>query len=243
MKYIRKKPSPQAFEDWKSANNPTQWSDLQNEPREPEEGVIYFSKNELRKALLSEQGHLCCYCQQRIENEPNTVIEHFYPRNGIDKVKGLAKMFEYDNLLAACDGGAVDNRNRTSGNSYPQYCDKSKNEDIILLSPLQQNIESKVKYHQISPDEVNILPSIDTDEDTTRVINNQLNLNTAKLKNLRGQAISGLIFLNPDELISIEDAEILLGILEQQIDDPTIDYLPEFCSVKLFFLRLFTGRI
>ena len=32
MRYIQKKPSPQAFEDWKKANKPADWSDLMNEP-------------------------------------------------------------------------------------------------------------------------------------------------------------------------------------------------------------------
>ncbi|MBP6825227.1 MAG: TIGR02646 family protein [Saprospiraceae bacterium] len=245
MRYIRKKPSPQAFEDWKSANRPRNWSALQNEPHNPEEGVVYYSKNELREALLLEQGHLCCYCQRRIENEPNMVIEHLFPRNGIDKAQGQAKMFEYDNLLAACDGGALDNRNRPSRiPSYPQYCDKSKNEDIIPLSPLQPDIENKLAYRQIGLDEVGIIPFIETDMDADLVINDRLNLNVPKLKNLRGKAISGLIFQNPEtgELISAEEAETLLSAMEQQTGNPAIEYLPEFCSVKLYFLRLLTGR-
>ncbi|MBK7936190.1 MAG: TIGR02646 family protein [Lewinellaceae bacterium] len=248
MRYIRKKPSPPAFEDWKSANNPTHWSDLQNEPSNPEEGVVYYSKNELREALLLEQGYLCCYCQQLIKNGENTIIEHLFPRNGVDKATGQARMFEYDNVLAACDGGSLDNRERLSGlPSYPQYCDKNKGEEIIFLSPLQPDIETKLTYRQTGLDEIEIIPSVETDEDAKRTIHDILNLNVPKLKNLRGKAIVGLIFQNPatGDLISVQDAKALIDAIERKIDNVENvgnEYLPEFCTVKLHFLRLFAGR-
>ena len=52
-----------------------------NEPIHREDDVLYYTKEELRSVLLIEQGHLCCYCQRRIENVESTVIEHLYPRD------------------------------------------------------------------------------------------------------------------------------------------------------------------
>jgi hypothetical protein len=110
MRHIQKNSSPPEFENWKKANSPTAWGDLINEPKHREEGIVYYTKEELRGELLKEQGHLCCYCQQRIKNEESTVIEHLFPRNGADKERGKAKMFDYNNLLAASDGGSTANR-------------------------------------------------------------------------------------------------------------------------------------
>jgi uncharacterized protein (TIGR02646 family) len=245
MRYIRKNPSPQAFEDWKKANNPTHWDVLQNEPPHREEGVVYYTKRELRETLLIEQGYLCCYCQQRIENIESTVIEHFYPRNGGDKVQGRAKMFDYNNLLAACDGGSLDNRDRPSNTpSFPQYCDKNKDEELLPLSPLQPDVESRLIYSQRGLDEVRIDAAFADDTDAVNALEKILNLNTPKLKNLRGKAITGLIFTNPDtgEIIPVAEAKRLLADMEQQIGDKPGGYLPEFCEVKLHFLRLLSGK-
>ena len=193
MRYIRKNPSPQAFEDWKNANNPTAWDNLMNQPRHREEGIIYYAKEDLRGELLREQGHLCCYCQQRIENVESTVIEHLFPRNGADKDQGRAKMFDYDNLVAACDGGSTANRDRPSKiKSFPQYCDKNKDEDLLPLSPLRPDVEARLTYLR-SDDKVRIEP-VGEDPEALAAIEQILNLNTPFLEKRRGEAIDGLIF-------------------------------------------------
>lgn len=244
MRYIQKKPSPQAFEDWKQTNAPTQWSDLQNEPRHPEEGIVYYSKRELREALLIEQGHLCCYCQRRIENTIDTVLEHWFPRNGADKKKGKDHQFDYQNLMAACNGGERENQNRPAGTKpHPLWCDKNKKEQIISLSPLQKDIELRLTYDQVSPDEIRILPANNHDPDVHSTLK-ILNLNTPYLEKRRGEAVLGLIFkdIEMKEVVSPAEAGILLADLEQKMYELSGDYLPEFCSVKLHFLRLLSGR-
>ena len=81
MKYIVKHPAPQAFENWKKQENPITWDDFpSNLPQNQEDGIVYYSKNELRERLLDEQGYICCYCQQEIKNDFNTVVEHLKPR-------------------------------------------------------------------------------------------------------------------------------------------------------------------
>lgn len=53
-------------------------------------------KSELRTALLKDQGHICCYCGQGLENIP-TAIEHFHPKGVY-----INEIFDYDNLLISC---------------------------------------------------------------------------------------------------------------------------------------------
>ncbi|MCC6281984.1 MAG: TIGR02646 family protein [Saprospiraceae bacterium] len=244
MRFIRKKPSPQAFEDWKRANKPADWSDLMNEPTHREEDVLYYTKDELRSTLLAEQGHLCCYCQRRIENTESTVIEHLFPRNGEDKMQGKAKTFEYSNLMASCDGGALANRDRNKKEpatpSYPEYCDRSKQEKLLPLSPLDPDVESRFTY-SIADDKVNI---VGKDPEAISTIQEILNLNTPFLEKRRGEAIAGLIFEDQEKLqfISIETAKKLLVSYQQQ-EDNAGGHLSEFFRVKLHFLQLFSGDI
>jgi len=244
MRHIRKKPSPQAFEDWKKANKPADWSDLMNEPIHRENDFLYYTKEELRSVLLIEQGHLCCYCQRRIENVESTVIEHLYPRNGEDKVQGKTKMFEYTNLMASCDGGALANRERNKKepdtHSYPEYCDRSKQEKLLPLSPLEPEVESRFNY-SITDDKVNI---VGKDAEAISTIQEILNLNTPFLEKRRGEAIAGLIFEDQEKLqiISIEEAKKLLISYQQQEEDAD-EHLSEFFRVKIHFLQLFSGSI
>ena len=39
----------------------------------------YYEKNDLREALLNEQGFICCYCMRRIQEgvASKMVLEHF----------------------------------------------------------------------------------------------------------------------------------------------------------------------
>lgn len=86
MKHILKQTSPQKFENWKTSEAPTKW-------RRPAFLAEY---------LLEDQGHICCYCGQRIFDDHNTIVEHLLPK---DEDKYPEKMYEYDNLLASCNGG------------------------------------------------------------------------------------------------------------------------------------------
>ena len=245
MRYILKNSSPQAFEDWKKANVPSEWGNLTNDPKYPEAGIKYYTKRELREALLKEQGHLCCYCQQRVENVESTVIEHVFPRNGEDKALGRDKMFEYENLLACCNGGSKANRERNIEEpdtpSYPEYCDRSKKKKLLPLSPLQPEVETRLTYSRVD-DEVRIEP-VGEELEASESIESILNLNTPFLKKRRGEAIDGLIFNDIEMLepISAIEATQILAVFSQAEDDG-VEHLPEFFSVKMHFLRLFSGH-
>lgn len=119
MKFINKKPN--------------------NEPRAVMEKRVTIGstfddlpKNELRKALLSEQGYICAYCMQRINNSPTfTKIEHWSPRKKENEK-------DYMNLLAVCKGN--------EGNVGLEHCDTLKKNQIITVSPLKKECEQMVKF-------------------------------------------------------------------------------------------------
>ncbi len=114
MKHIKKNVEPQGFTDWKSANweeierknnngatGDTLWAvfpsnhSAQNAPDE-------YAKADLRVAIASEQFYLCCYCMLGIQAQPtDTKVEHFLPKETYKP----NEVFEYQNLLAACNGG------------------------------------------------------------------------------------------------------------------------------------------
>lgn len=114
MKYIEKNEEPKQFILWKEQEAETLemkyvncekekisaekiWSYLPSSaPKQLEEGIIYYDKEQLKTSLLKEQGKICCYCGKKI-NVENADIEHF-------ELKSLnsRKTFDYHNLWASC---------------------------------------------------------------------------------------------------------------------------------------------
>src|ERR1035437_8709783 len=66
-----------------------------------------LAKKELEQNLLTEQGHICCYCMQRIPNKVvkgnidsyDMKVEHFKCQVGYPDLQLV-----YSNLLGACTG-------------------------------------------------------------------------------------------------------------------------------------------
>ncbi|HNL08245.1 MAG TPA: LysM peptidoglycan-binding domain-containing protein, partial [Chitinophagales bacterium] len=59
-------------------------------------------KKWLRTHLVDEQKHNCCYCEKQISDDEKTIMEHLNPKS-----KYTDKVFDYENLLASCNGGVV----------------------------------------------------------------------------------------------------------------------------------------
>ena len=94
-------------------------------------------KEEMRRALLSEQGHLCAYCMRRLANDRGLcTVEHWRPRSdpGTDP-------FEWHDLLAVCDGN-------TGVAQAEQHCDKHRGDAPLLLHPAHPtvNVEERLRY-------------------------------------------------------------------------------------------------
>ena len=72
-------------------------------------------------ALADAQGWVCAYCELRIEPGPRGQVEHFRPKAHSTAAENLH--LAWDNLLAACEGGArpdVDGPDRRSEPPYPE---------------------------------------------------------------------------------------------------------------------------
>ena len=195
MKYIDKQQEPQSFLMWKGRNNAdlrsrnTQnlsseakrlWKKLNGTPE----------KEAIKISLLKEQGYICCYCQKRIENDNSSHIEHLksreiYPVNALD----------YDNFLASCDGGQIENTNRNKSiPSFPEYCGKHKSNNELVITPLQTNCDTYFEYQLdfvINPTATTISIS-PIGNDAANVLS-ILNLDIQKLKANRYQALLSLI--------------------------------------------------
>lgn len=75
MKQINKNQEPQSLQEHR-----LKWfADYDN----------YLQKEELRESLLKEQGHICCYCMQRIKKD-KMKIEHWRSQDEYPAIQPLA---------------------------------------------------------------------------------------------------------------------------------------------------------
>lgn len=202
MKYIVKNQEPQFFTDWKASGD------------KKYNGLINPTKSELKRTLLLEQGCICCYCESKISSN-NSHIEHLKPK---DKDKFPELQLNYDNLLCSCQ--------KQLSQGEPRHCGNSKGNDIIPITPLMPDCESKFKH----TDDGQILH---TDEDSELTIKH-LQLDIDKLNKLRESAIDSIRFIDPvakDELLSEAEsqqfAEIYLQVVNGEFKEfyTTIKYL------------------
>jgi len=195
LKYIEKHASPKQFEEWKSYKNPINWNELDGYPVPIEKRIenhAYYSKEELRQALIDEQYSTCCYCESAIENHPlKTKIEHLEPREGDTRTN---RIFDYSNLMASCDGGERDQKPRKI------HCDAAKGKKEIPISPLDKSKRCETEISFTIEGKI-----IGTTPDAKNTIS-ILRLDLSKLNNLREEAIAGYIFsdLEKTNFISAE---------------------------------------
>lgn len=105
-------------------------------------GVEYEAKKCLREALYEEQGGICAYCMQRLDNEKEETktsnrIEHIQSRDKHDDLKLV-----YTNMVMCCSGlirkGRIDH----------VFCDRKKKNDDIHFSPLDASFIASLSYHR-----------------------------------------------------------------------------------------------
>ncbi len=208
MKYIEKTQTPIAFEYWKNAEQPNSWSHLPSRPIKKEDkksGINYYSKQELREELITEQNGTCCYCECSIQNNYKTSIEHLEPRIGDTNTE---RIFDYFNLMASCNGGQKDNKPRLL------HCDPAKGMKTIPISPLDKRCEKELSFTI----EGKIIGSTTDAEKTIDI----LNLDIPKLNNLRENAIAGFIFKDIDktDYLSPSDCELIYQKIESTPNEP-----------------------
>lgn len=95
------------------------------------------TKNDIRDALLREQGNLCAYCMSRI-HKGDMKIEHYvaqHPAAGGDD----ALTVDYGNMIAVCRG------NEGQPLAY-QTCDTHKGNARLTVNPFQQGSIDTITY-------------------------------------------------------------------------------------------------
>jgi uncharacterized protein (TIGR02646 family) len=91
----------------------------------------------LRKALVSEQGGICCYCMQRIRpTEDAMKVEHWHSQK-----RYPTEQLNYRNMLAACMGNKGEPKDE-------QHCDTSKGNKTLSRNPANPDhrIEHFIRY-------------------------------------------------------------------------------------------------
>lgn len=175
-------------------------------------------KNRLRTALGREQGWLCCYCMQRINDNWRTVkIEHRQSRSTSPSLQ-----LEWKNLLAACPGGQ-------DGPRSDQHCDTRKGDRSISLDPTNPNIETEVHYladGRVKSD--NVMLDIE--------LNEVLGLNQPFLRRNRKAKLDGFIA----EMTRRDRRSWSVRTLENEVhryEQPVNGELPEYLGVIVWWIR------
>lgn len=136
------------------------------------------AKNDLRNSLLSEQGHICCYCMKRIPEKVNSdgiityemKIEHHQCQDNFQYLQ-----LAYYNLLGACMGNEGKPKKL-------QTCDTKKGNLSLTINPTLNNPTCETLFKYNSDGEI---CSIVNDAEINRQINEILNLNMQTLKDNR----------------------------------------------------------
>jgi len=99
MKYIEKVAQPAILNQWINRVEPNNrnYNSLAVDP----------IKVEIQRILLDEQGHICCYCENKIEIA-DSHIEHIRPQ---DKYPNLD--CDYSNLLVSCAKNPTKDNNKS----------------------------------------------------------------------------------------------------------------------------------
>jgi uncharacterized protein (TIGR02646 family) len=210
MKYIKKGEEPKDFTDWKALES-DDWKPNWDNFQAPQ-------KSNLHESLLQEQGFICCYCGMEISKQKSH-IEHLKPRKTYPE-----EALNYKNLLASCQ--------REREPKEPQHCGVKKDEwydESRMVSPLDPNCADFFRYSGSGE----ILPTNDPGKQDSAVTTiDKLGLNIDKLKNMRSQAIDGI--LQAMDGLTIEEIQILA----QSYLQPDVEgkYTP-FWTVIAYYIK------
>jgi uncharacterized protein (TIGR02646 family) len=256
MKYIEKQSEPSAFTAWKNleydtlqryyergASGSEIWDFFPSSC--PPNFQICYSKAQLRKELLAEQGSICCYCNQKIENDCNTIMEHFQEKSNFP-----LETLKYNNLLASCNGNQRNNKtdvnedllgsdNNSSQRNFRKqrrelHCDAKRGNKSLQIGPLDKLCESKLYFlpdGRVSSDCIEGKEAIEI-----------LNLNHSKLIRFRKSAIEGSTYANLKGTALIDPS--LVQSYVQPLDNRNAEnQFIEFCSaIKSVILRVILNQ-
>ncbi len=193
-------------------------------------------KNIVLKDLLEEQGYICAYCMQKID-ENNSTIEHIIGQKFKDEIGqeiGKKEDTNYDNMLAVCLGNSC--KELHCDKSRAKYQSKRAKLYVNPLSKIQmENIKfskSGVIYYKEPESEIDKKNEKLDDKEIRKDINKVLNLNCKRLqeerKKIKDAILSTLSRNNFDKV----KAKNELNKLETSTTS-----LNKFCQVAIYELK------
>ncbi len=191
MKQITKETEPQELQNWKAKEN-ADWKPTYDDLRGTE-------KQAVKRALMVEQGFLCCYCERRLTEE-DSHIEHFRPQND-----PLCDPLDYGNLLCSCQNKIP--------KGHPRHCGNLKNDwfdEVLLISPLSADCEERFRFTGDG-----MIYPVSSDDDGAKNTICKIGLDIPKLNDLRKNAIAPFV----DETLDEADFKsFVAGYLAQDAD-------------------------
>ena len=182
----------------------------------------YSHRQELRRALVDEQGGLCCYCMGRISSGHNRMkVEHWRSQTNYRQLQ-----LSFQNLIGACLGG-------TGKRRAFQHCDTRKGDDDIKWNPANPNhhIEDRIRFEEDGSIRSND-PQFDGEIDRV------LNLNLVWLKNNRKEVVDGIIEWWTEERNRVHGKELRRAVEKQyQKRTARTGTLDPYCGIELWWLR------
>jgi uncharacterized protein (TIGR02646 family) len=213
VKYIFKTTEPDALAKFKAQAN-EDWQPSYAELRGQD-------KQQLHHHLIAEQGHICCYCGERIV-QTDSHIEHFQPQNDYAHLE-----LDYFNLLASCQ--------QKIEPKHPRHCGMGKSDwfdQELLVSPLISDCADFFEYTDLGE----ILPTCRSAQSAAaQETIDRLRLNIPKLQAGRAGVIDSF-YDEPDFLSTLADDEIEKLIHYYSHIDSNGQYQP-YCQVIIYLLQ------
>jgi len=194
---------------------PAEWKAFRETP-----GAKYKANKSLRQSLYKEQGGICAYCMQRLDDNLSKRNTH----NRIEHIKSEAGypqlQLVYSNMIMCCNGLTLENK----------HCDLAKENKEISFSPLDNGFIESLSYR--TSDGTIISSNAIWNEE----INKVLNLNAAPLKSNRKKTLKGII-----NCLTRRHEKWRMRDLKREIDnwsnkDADGLYYP-YCGMVIWFLN------
>ncbi len=179
MKYIEKRDEPEVFSGWKALANEYWQPTFENLAGEP--------KNDVKKALMAEQGYICCYCERQLTDD-DSHIEHFRPQSD-----PTVDPLDFGNLLCSCQNQIKRGEPRHCGNLKGRWFSPN-----LLVSPLDPDCEKRFAFTGDG-----IIKPADEDDKAAFETITRLGLDIPKLNALRVKAIEPFL----DEDLTTEEIQ------------------------------------
>lgn len=200
----------------RKTKEPKSWTSHRNTP-----GADYEANEDLRKALLADQGYLCAYCMRRIPkkdegSDETSRIEHIIPQESLSRKERM----DFSNLVICCPGALEGVEGKKT------HCDRHKGKRKISFSLFDPVFIDSLNYN-------NDGTIVSTNETWNKEINNILNLNISLLKKCRKEVKKGIITVLGKRKWTKADILALQKIYESKDSD---GHYVQYCGIGRWYL-------